>query len=141
MLGVVIIAVVLAPVVTLATGLVISLVIAQEHKVGTCDARLVGEVQHDAPVAEKAPGALLEADVGVDICILKGGTGIRCAVLPAQIADLAGGRRLRVAGSSLAANEGIEMRQSLGAVAIFRDGIDVKVVAYNCISTLRIVLG
>ena len=86
----------------------------------------------DAAVAEEGADALDRGRVEVGVRRLESaGRGRDLAVLAAQVADLAGLGRVGVAGGGLAADEGVQVREGLGAVAVLGDRGDVEVVGWR----------
>lgn len=86
-------------------------------------------MEDEAAVAEEGAGALDDGEVRVDVGLfVVDGDG---AVLAAQVTDLARLGLGAIALGGLAADEGIEMGESLGAVAIFGDGVNVEVVCWR----------
>jgi hypothetical protein len=84
-------------------------------------------VDDEAAVAEEGADALLRRRIQVHVL---GREGVRgdLAVLAGQVADLAGLGQGGVAGRGLAADERVQMPESLGAVAVGRDRSCVDVV-------------
>lgn len=98
-------------------------------KVGAADPRLVGIVKHDAAVPEKRAEALDRRRVQVNVVAAErpGALG-DLAKLAAQVAHLARLGQRRVADGLLGPEEGVEVRERGGAVAVVGDGRDVQVV-------------
>jgi hypothetical protein len=102
-------------------------------------------VDHDAAVAHEGAIAGDSGDVLVDVAVccvsgasigdlvmsnLRGGEALvgGLSVLAGEIADLAGSGSRRVAGRSLATDEGVNVSTSGSAIAIGGDGVIVNVV-------------
>ena len=85
-------------------------------------------------IAEKGADALLGRGVQVGVGLLEGAVlvGDDVAPLAGQVAHLTGGGLLGVAGGRFAADEGVQVGERLGAVAVFGDGVDVEVVGWGC---------
>lgn len=96
-------------------------------EVGASDTSVVGEMNDNGAVAKECADARLQRGeqviVGGDIV---GGIGV--TELAAQVTNLACRRRGRVAWNLLATLVGVEMSKSLGAVAIGRDRLVMKMI-------------
>lgn len=103
------------------------------HKVSTVDARLVGEMDDNRAIAEESANTLLSGKILVDVRLLEAG-GLDLAVFSAVVADLAGFWLGLVAGGVFAADEGVEMGEGLGAVAIFGDRLVVDMISERAFS-------
>jgi hypothetical protein len=104
------------------------------EEVGAGDARLVREMDDDRAVAEEGADALFGRGVQIGVGLLEGAVlvGDDVAPLAGQVAHLTGGGLLGVARSCFAADEGVQVGERLGAVAVGRDGVDVEVVGWGC---------
>ena len=96
-------------------------------EVGTADARLVGVVDHKAPVAEEGADALSGRR---ELVIVRDLEGIRrdLAVLAAQVTNLARLGELGITCGIFAAEERVQVGERLGAVSIAGDRINVDMV-------------
>jgi len=88
----------------------------------------------DRAVAEEGADALFGRGVQIGVGLLEGAVlvGDDVAPLAGQVAHLTGGGLLGVARSCFAADEGVQVGERLGAVAVGRDGVDVEVVGWGC---------
>lgn len=116
----------------------LDLAIRHLDKVGAAHARLVGIVKHNTAVAEKRAEALDRRRVQVQVVAAEGldALGNR-AKLAAQVAYLARLGERRVADGLLGPEEGVEVREGRGAVAVVGDGRDVQVVHCSWVSVLH----
>jgi hypothetical protein len=102
------------------------------HKVRARDPCFVGIMEHDAAVSEERAKALQSRGVQIWESLHKLGFPLRdIAKLPTEVAGLASLREFRVAYGVLKSDEGIQVRERSCAVAILRDGINVKVIHYH----------
>ena len=102
--------------------------VSSDHgEVGARQSGRVAAVDDDGPVAEERTHARQGRGVEVDVAGLEG-TGGDVTVLAAQVADLASGGIARLTRRALAADEGIEMGESCGAVTVRRDRECVDVI-------------
>lgn len=97
------------------------------HKVRTIDTGLVGEMDDNRAIAEESANTRLRGKIIINVGLLEAGA-LDLAVFAAVVADLAGFWLGFVAGGIFAADEGVEMGEGLGAVAVFGDGLVVDVV-------------
>lgn len=98
-------------------------------EIGTGNALLVGEMEHDGPVAKEARRAFLERAIRIDVLCAKG--VLRdIAVLAAQISDLTSLGFRCIARRGFTALVGVQMRERTGAVAIGGDGSNMQMVHY-----------
>lgn len=105
-----------------------------EHKVSTVDALLVGAVDHDGAVSDKGTDTGSDGRVEVDVALLVAcfaGDTCDVTVFAAQVTDLTGFGLGGIAWSLFTADEGVQMSEGLGAVAILGHGLIVNVVDWR----------